>query len=228
MQVPWFTRRCMARLLCPYLGSLREEENCVSEPVPKPDSSPSLASLLRDEVCSWSFLKSNVDRWPSQQPACWCKHILTQILDFLLPSVCHAPIPQCTAMALYTFNPTAAYKSSPSQLHFLVMKCCDPLSTSVRGQLGLWTVCDRRATLWPQKNSLWRQNKTTLQVMRRVRFCCWEAGGSMQGTQTQTDHFLWCKKVGEERRNAGPVKAWLCSAAGVWEPSWEVWAVAEE
>lgn len=68
-------------------------------------------------------------------------------------------------------------------LWFSAQKC--------RKQFGLWKVCRRWTTLWPQKSSLWkRRNKTILLLITWIRtFCSWEAGRSMQDTQTHSGHW---------------------------------------
>lgn len=110
-QVPQFAKGTYAEdaLSIPWQPSWGIKNLSQSEPpAPKPDTSPSLASLLCNDVYSWSFLKSNGTDDLHKAPAWWHRQTLTQIFDFLLPSVCRTPLPLCTAMPLYSFTPTAA------------------------------------------------------------------------------------------------------------------------
>lgn len=165
-QVPQFAEGMYAEdaLLIPWQSSWGIKNVSQSEPpAPKPDTSPSRASLLCNEVYSWSFLKivmiftrlqpgGTVKFWHRSLTFC-CIQFAILPYHSLLPCPFIASLPQqqiCCFLSKWT---------RASQPCLLVTKRGHPLSISAREHLGLWKVCERWATLWTQENSLQKNPK---------------------------------------------------------------------
>lgn len=106
-------RECIPRILVDTLAIFLWIKNVTQSEAPAPespesDSSPSLAFLLCNVVYPQSLLESSGTGDLCKGLVWWDRQILTQIFDFLLPSICHTLLSPCTAMLLYYFTPTAA------------------------------------------------------------------------------------------------------------------------
>lgn len=120
---------------------------------------------------------------------------------------CCAPLLLHFHSSIFKWNSFSFPTSFPGNqmLWFSAQKC--------RSQLGLWKVCGRWTTLWPQKSSPWKKrNKATLLLIRWTR--TWEAGSPCRTHRhtLATGHLWWCK-AGEDRRRPWAVKSIvvLCS-----------------
>lgn len=181
-------------------------------PAPKPDTSLLLASLLRNEGYSWSFLMINgadhLQEAPAWQHQFWSAITFTPSL--LQRQICHL-LPKWTRA---------------SQPCLLVTKGCHSVSISPRGHLGLWKACERWATLATGK-LITKIPKPTSDQTGIKSFCSWEAGRSMQGHRHICWQFPMLQGEGGWEKCMG-YKINHCAPQLVFgKPNWKVWAVAE-
>lgn len=183
-------------------------------PAPRPDTSLLLASLLCNEVYSWSFLVINGTDDLHEAPAWWHKFWLRSAIPFT---------PSLPQWQIFHLLPKWTHAS---QTCLLVTKGYHSVSVSPTGHLGLWKACERWATLAAGK-FITKIPKPTRDQTGVRSFCSWEAGRSIQGHRHIRWQFPVLQGEGGWEKCMG-YKINHCAPQLVFgKPSWKVWAVAE-